>query len=155
MLGYTKATNSVNIKNGGKSKSPFTFLNKLVEKIKCIKKLYNLLFKKSYIKLNMLNDLKITESEYIDILKNRGKTVSPSISYDKLLKKVKYLKKRDLIRLLTIRGIVSNVTSVDSIIDALFKDIPKKKHGDLIKYIYRHHNKQWFKNLKEELYRYL
>ena len=33
MLGYTKATNSVNIKNGGKSKSPFTFLNKLVKKL--------------------------------------------------------------------------------------------------------------------------
>ena len=89
MLGYTKATNSVNIKNGGKSKSPFTFLNKLVEKIKCIKNLYNL-FKKSYIKLNMLNDLKITESEYIDILKIEVK------QYHHLFHMINYLKKLNI-----------------------------------------------------------
>ena len=54
----------------------------------------------------MLKDLEISKPEYLDILRNRGKPVSPSISY-KVLKKVKYLKKRDLIHLLTIRGILS------------------------------------------------
>ena len=54
----------------------------------------------------MLKDFKISKSEYLHILRNRGKPVSPSISY-KLLKKVKYLKKQDLIHLLTIRGILS------------------------------------------------
>ena len=36
----------------------------------------------------MLNDLEITKSEYLSILGNKGKSVSPSISYDKLLKKL-------------------------------------------------------------------
>ena len=41
----------------------------------------------------MSEDLQITKSEYIDILKNRGKQVSSEINDDTLLKKVKYLKK--------------------------------------------------------------
>ena len=48
--------------------------------------------------------LDIRKSEYIDILKNRGKRVSSKIDDDALLKRVKYLKKRDLIHLATIRG---------------------------------------------------
>ena len=44
----------------------------------------------------MLRNLDSTKSEYLSILRNRGKYISPSISFDKLLKKVKYLKKRDL-----------------------------------------------------------
>ena len=43
----------------------------------------------------MLDILNISKSEYIDILGNRGVNVSPSISTDKLFRKVKYLKKRD------------------------------------------------------------
>ena len=37
----------------------------------------------------MLYILKISKSEYIDILRNRGVIVSPSISTDKLYRKVK------------------------------------------------------------------
>ena len=103
----------------------------------------------------MLEDLKITKSEYLSILRNRGKSVSPSISYYKLLKKVKYLKKRDLIHLLTIRGIVIDEYSLSNIIDALFKDIHKKKQANVIHDIYRYHHKQKSKNLKREIYRYL
>ena len=101
----------------------------------------------------MLKDLEITTSEYLDILRNWGKSVSPSISYDKLLKKVKYLKKRDLIHLLTIRGIVLNDLSLNNIIDALFKDIHKKKQANVVEDIHRYHHKEKLKNLKEEIYR--
>ena len=75
----------------------------------------------------MTSDLKISRSEYIDILKNRGKQVSSEIHDDKLLEKVKYLKKRDLVHLATIRGLVLNETILDYILDFLFKDIHKKK----------------------------
>ena len=43
----------------------------------------------------MLKDLEISKPEYLDILRNRGKPVSPSISY-KLLKKVKIFKETRL-----------------------------------------------------------
>ena len=101
----------------------------------------------------MLKDLEITKSEYLSMLRNRGKSVWPSISNDKLLKKVKYLKKSDLIHLLTIRGIVLNEYSLDNIIDALFKDIHKKKQANVVEDVYRHHHKQKLKNLKGEIYR--
>ena len=71
----------------------------------------------------MLNELGITRLEYIDILRNRGKQVSSEISDDSLLRKVKYLKKRDLIHLATIRGLVLNETNVKNILDPLFKYI--------------------------------
>ena len=67
----------------------------------------------------MLNELGITRLEYIDILRNRGKQVSSEISDDSLLRKVKYLKKRDLIHLATIRGLVLNETNIKNILDAL------------------------------------
>ena len=60
----------------------------------------------------MASDLEITRTEYIDILKIRGKHVSSEINDDTLLKKVKYLKKQDLIHLATIRGIVLNEPSI-------------------------------------------
>ena len=101
----------------------------------------------------MLKDLEITKSGYLSILRNRGKSVWPSISNDKLLKKVKYLKKSDLIHLLTIRGIVLNEYSLDNIIDAIFKDIHKKKQSNVVEDVYRHHHKQKLKNLKGEIYR--
>ena len=101
----------------------------------------------------MLKDLEITKSGYLSILRNRGKSVWPSISNDKLLKKVKYLNKSDLIHLLTIRGIVLNEYSLDNIIDALFKDIHKKKQANVVEDVYRHYHKQKLKNLKGEIYR--
>ena len=54
----------------------------------------------------MSDILDITKSEYIDILKNKRKHVSSKIDDDALLKRVKYFKKRDLIHLATIRGLV-------------------------------------------------
>ena len=42
----------------------------------------------------MLTYLEISKAEYASILKNRGKSVSSSISFDKLLQKVKYLTKK-------------------------------------------------------------
>ena len=74
----------------------------------------------------MIDELKITKSEYIKILKNRGKHVSFKIDDDALLRKVKYLIKRDLIHLATIRGLVFDESSLESTLDALFKDIHKK-----------------------------
>ena len=103
----------------------------------------------------MLRNLEITKLEYLSILRNRGKSASPHISYNRLLKKVKYLKKRDLIHLLTIRGIVIDEYSLDNIIDVLFKDIHKKKQANVVDDIHRYHHKKKLKNIKQEIYRYL
>ena len=43
----------------------------------------------------MIDELKIAKSEYIKILKNRGKRGSSKIDEDALLRRVKYLKKTD------------------------------------------------------------
>ena len=40
----------------------------------------------------MIDELTITKSKYIKILKNRGKHVSSTIDDDALLRRVKYLK---------------------------------------------------------------
>ena len=50
----------------------------------------------------MAEDLQISKSEFTKILKNRGKHVSSEIDDDKLLERVRYLKKQDLIYLATI-----------------------------------------------------
>ena len=102
----------------------------------------------------MSEDLEITKSEYIDILKNRGKQVSSEINDDTLLKKVKYLKKWDLVHLATIRGLVFNKLSLDNILYVLFKDVHKKKHRCSLKdKIYRNlqkrQNKQIINDLKK------
>ena len=85
----------------------------------------------------MLDELKITKLEYIDIWKNRGKKVITELDEDAVLEKVKYLKKRDLIRLATIKGLVLNETSLENILDVILRDIHKHK----------------LKNLKDKLYR--
>ena len=80
----------------------------------------------------MAEILEITKSEYIDILRNRGKHVTSKIMMTHYLKKLNIKKKkRDLIHLATIRGVVFYVSSVDNILDALFKDIHKKKQTKL------------------------
>ena len=101
----------------------------------------------------MLKDLETMKSKYLDILRNRGKFVPTSISSDKLLKKDKCLKKQDLIHLLTIRGILLNELSLNNIIDALFKEIHKKKQANVGEHIYRSHHKKKLKNLKDEIHR--
>ena len=76
----------------------------------------------------MATYLQITKKEYIDLLKNRGKTVSPSISKDKLLKKVNYLRKKDLKHLVKTRNIdINDDDSIENIINTLFKDIKRNK----------------------------
>ena len=125
----------------------------------------------------MSDILKISKSEFIEILRNRGKQVSSEIDDDTLLKKVKYLKKkvkylkkRDIIHLVTIRRLVSDETSLESILDALFKDSHKKNQSKLIDHLHKHHHKkkqtkltddlhkhfhvQISKNIKDEIYRY-
>ena len=90
----------------------------------------------------MSDILKISKSEFIEILRNRGKQVSSEIDDDTLLKKVKYLKKRDLIYLATIRRLVFEETSLESILDVLFKDSHKTKQSKLINDLHKHHHKK-------------
>ena len=102
----------------------------------------------------MASFLQITKEEYIDILRNRDKTVSPSISKDKLLKKVNYLRKKDLKHLVKTRNIdINDDDSIENIINTLFKDIPKNKQAKLTDEIYRYRHKQKLNNLKQETYR--
>ena len=104
----------------------------------------------------MASFLQITKKEYIDILKNRGKTVSPSISKDKFLKRVNYLRKKDLKHLLTIRNTdINDDDSIENIINTLFKDIHKKKQAKLTDEICRYHHKQKLNNLKQDIYIYI
>ena len=98
----------------------------------------------------MSEDLEITKTEYIDILKNRGKQVSSEINDDTFLKKVKYLKKWDLVHLATIRGLVFNELSLDNILYVLFKDVHKKKQTKVIDDIYKYYHKQTLMNLKDK-----
>ena len=90
----------------------------------------------------MSDILKISKSEFIEILRNRGKQVSSEIDDDTLLEKVKYLKKRDLIHLATIRRLVFEETSLESILDVLFKDSHKTKQSKLINDLHKHHHKK-------------
>ena len=99
----------------------------------------------------MTSDLEITRLEYIDILRNTGKHISSEIDDDTLLEKVKYLKKRDLIHLATIRGIVSNDTSLENILDVLSKDVHKKKLNNLKAELYRNVQKRKNNQIINEL----
>ena len=114
----------------------------------------------------MSDILDITKSEYIGILKNRRKHVSFKIDDDALLKIVKYLKNRDLIHLTTIRGIVFDESSLESILDAhihkknqtklvddLHKHYHKKNQSESLVDLHRYHHKQKSKNIKKEIYR--
>ena len=53
----------------------------------------------------MFKNLEIKKAEYLNMLRNRGESVSSDISFYELLEKVKYVKKRDLKHLLAIRDI--------------------------------------------------
>ena len=102
-------------------------------------------------------------------MKNSGKNVSSEIDDDTLPKKVKHLKKRDLIHLATIRALVFNESSLNNILYVLFEDVHKKKQIKLIDDLHKHYHKkkrnklivdlhkyyhkQKSKNIKEEIYR--
>ena len=64
----------------------------------------------------MSDVLNIKRSEYIRILKNREKHVSSRIADDVLYKKIKYLKKQDLIHLATIRKLDFDDSDLESIL---------------------------------------
>ena len=62
-------------------------------------------------------------------------------------------KKRDLIHLATIRGVVFYVSSVDNILDALFKDIHKKKQTKLNVDSHKHNHKKKQIKLIDDLHK--
>ena len=75
-----------------------------------------------------MENLNITKSEYIKILKNRGKSIKRSASKHEILKLINNLTKEDLIYLLKLRNIkiYDGDESTKSIINALTKDAHKK-----------------------------
>ena len=75
-----------------------------------------------------MENLNITKSEYINILKNRGKSIKRSTSKHEILKLTSNLTKEDLIYLLKLRNININNDdeSTKSIVNALTKDAHKK-----------------------------
>ena len=73
------------------------------------------------------------------------------IDDDTLLEKVKYVKKRDLVQLATIRGLVLNETSLDYILDSLFKDTHKKKLINLKDELYRNIKKRKYDEIRNEM----
>ena len=102
----------------------------------------------------MIDELKITKSEYIEILENQGRHVSSKIYDDALRRRVKYLKKRDLIHLATIRGLVFDEWSLENIYDTLFRDIHKKKQTKLIDDLHKHYQKKNQTRLTDDLLKY-
>ena len=87
-------------------------------------------------------------------MRNRGKEVSSEIDDAALLKKVKYLKKQDLVHLATIRGLDFDESSLESILDVLFKDVHIKKHTKLIDDIHKHYHKKKQNKLIADLHKY-
>ena len=75
-----------------------------------------------------MNNLNITKSEYIKILKNRGIPIKKSASKHEILKLINDLTKKDIIYLLKLRNIKINDDddSIKSIVNALSKDAHKK-----------------------------
>ena len=76
-----------------------------------------------------MKDLDITKTEYVKILKNRGKSIKRSASKHEILKLINNLTKEDLTYLLKLRNIKINDDdeSTKSIVNALTKDAHKKK----------------------------
>ena len=101
----------------------------------------------------MSDNLEITKSEFIDILKNRGKHVSSEIDDDTLLKKVKYLKKRNLVHLATIRELVFNESSLNNILYVLFENLHKMKQIKLNGDLHIHFHKNNPINLLDDLHK--
>ena len=74
-----------------------------------------------------MKDLNMKNSEYITILKNRGKSIKRSTSKHEILKLVNNLTKKDLSYLSKLRNIkINDDDLIKSIVNALTKDAPKK-----------------------------
>ena len=71
----------------------------------------------------MQDILDIKKSEYIDILANRAIWVKNNPSLGALQRKVSYLKKRDLLHLAKLRGLVVDETDLINIIQVLLKSV--------------------------------
>ena len=75
-----------------------------------------------------MENLNITKSEYIKILKNRGISRKRSASKHEILKLINNLTKKDLSYLLKLRNIKKNDDdSTKTIVNSLAKDTHKKK----------------------------
>lgn len=61
-----------------------------------------------------IDSLNTNRNEYINILRNRGKSVSPRISDATLYNKVEYLEKRDLRHLANLRNIHTTDNNTDN-----------------------------------------
>lgn len=71
-----------------------------------------------------LEHLESTLEEYINMLKSRGITVKSNISNDRLLKKVKYLRKNDFRHLAATRNIpITTEMNVKQLINAIYQPI--------------------------------
>lgn len=71
-----------------------------------------------------LEHLETTLEEYINMLKSRGITVKSNISNDRLLKKVKYLRKNDFRHLAATRNIpITTEMNVKQLINAIYQPI--------------------------------
>ena len=75
-----------------------------------------------------MKDLDTTKTEYIKILRNRGKSIKRSASKHEILKLINNLTKKDLSYLLKRRNIkINDDDSTKTIVNALAKDTHKKK----------------------------
>ena len=97
-----------------------------------------------------MENLNITKSEYIKILKNRGISIKRSASKHEILKLINNLTKKDLIYLLKLRNIKINDddNSIKSIVNALSKDAHTQK---LITVHQQLHKKKLIKRSKNQL----
>ena len=75
-----------------------------------------------------MKDLDIRKTEYVKVLKNRGKSIKRSASKHEILKLIDDLTKRDLSYPSKLRNIkINDDDSTKTIINALAKDTHKKK----------------------------
>ena len=75
-----------------------------------------------------MKDLDITKTEYVKILKNRGKSIKRSASKHEILNLIDNLTKKDLSYLSKLRNIkINDDASTKTIINALAKVTHKKK----------------------------
>ena len=74
--------------------------------------------------------LDIKKRQYIDILANRGIGIKNNLSLGALQTKVSYLKKRDLIHLAKLRGLVVDETDLINTIQVLLKSVLGSKLKD-------------------------
>ena len=99
-----------------------------------------------------MEDLDITKTEYIKILKNRGKSIKRSTSKHEILKLIDNLTKKDLSYLSKLRNIkINDDDSTKTIINALVKDTHKKKLVTVLQQLQKKNTIQEIPRYVEEL----